>query len=149
MPKSGSVASECIHHVSRIQRMMQFYDKCRSSFEDMTFLQMQLLLYVMDNKEVTMKDLATYFKVRPASMTPLIDRLVGRGMLVRTQDTKDRRVTKVSLTEKAGESLGRIFEERAKAMEFILAFLEEEDRQALLRIMQTIESGLSAHFEKA
>lgn len=148
MSQSDSIASACIHHVSRIHRMMTFYDKCKSTFDDLTFLQMQLLLYVMENNEVSMKDLATYFKVKPASMTPLADRLVARGMLKRTQDSSDRRVTKVSLTEKAGESLMRIFEEKTKVMDFMLAFLEESDKHALLRIMRTIEEGLSHHFAK-
>lgn len=149
MSHNVSIASACMHHVSRIHRLMQFYDKCNSGFDDLTFLQMQLLLFVMEHKHSSMKDLAEHFKVKPASVTPLIDRLVARDMLVRTQDEVDRRVTNVSLTSKAEQSLMCVFEEKTKVMDFMLNFLEEKDQQSLLRIMKTIDEGLSDHFASA
>lgn len=147
MNTGNHIASACMNYMNKIHRSMQFYEKCRTSFDDLTFLQLQVLLFIMERQIVSMKELAVQFKVRPASMTPLVDRLIAKQMLVRKQDSKDRRVMNVTLSEVAQSSLIAVFHEKTKGMEFVLSFLTSDEQKSLLHIMEKIDKGLSEHFE--
>ncbi|MBE6753185.1 MAG: MarR family transcriptional regulator [Ruminococcaceae bacterium] len=52
-----------------------------------------------ENDGVTSRELAELLDIRPSSLTELLGRLEGKGLVSRTPDENDRRVVRVSLTE--------------------------------------------------
>jgi len=55
------------------------------------------------NPGVSSRELAELLDIRPSSLTELLTRLESEGLVVRTADENDRRVSRVSLTEKGTE----------------------------------------------
>jgi DNA-binding MarR family transcriptional regulator len=53
--------------------------------------------------EVSHRDLAGRLRLAPATLTPVLDALEGSGALVRARDGADRRVVRVSITERGRE----------------------------------------------
>ncbi len=70
-----------------------------------------------ENNNVSSRELAELLDIRPSSLTELLSRLESEGMVARTPDENDRRVSRVSLTDK-----GRELAEKMKA--------EHEQRKA-------------------
>jgi DNA-binding MarR family transcriptional regulator len=67
--------------------------------------QFELLCYLERHGEVTMKEITALMHVTSSAMTQLIEGLVQLKFLVRTQDTTDRRIVKVSLTKQGEKRL--------------------------------------------
>lgn len=55
------------------------------------------------NEGVSSRELAELLDIRPSSLTELLTRLESEGIVARTPDENDRRVTRVSLTDKGRE----------------------------------------------
>ncbi|MGC1401492.1 MAG: MarR family transcriptional regulator, partial [Thermodesulfobacteriota bacterium] len=72
-------------------------------------------------------------------MTPLIDRLVEDGMVVRKPDAQDRRVTKIAITPK-GRALMSAGQNRMKGtMEKIFNVFTEEELSRLSGALETLK----------
>lgn len=61
--------------------------------------EIMMLLYVRDGLKAS--DVARSVNYPPTSFTPVIDKLVNKGMITRENDTHDRRAISIQLTEKA------------------------------------------------
>jgi DNA-binding MarR family transcriptional regulator len=83
---------------------------------DLTFGQWRALVIVgEDAGGATVSEIATRLGAEISPVSRLVSRLVGRGLLLTAKDARDRRVTRVSLTE-AGRELRETVLERRRAM---------------------------------
>ena len=64
--------------------------------------QTQMIHAIYNREQVTLTELARMQKVSPPSASTMVDRLVEKGVLIRKQDTRDRR--KVSIRVSPGVS---------------------------------------------
>src|SRR5580658_890894 len=64
---------------------------------DMSLTQLRVLAILRDH-EPTMAQLATHLGLERSSVSGLVDRAVGRGLVRRDTSTDDRRAVRVSLT---------------------------------------------------
>ncbi|MBW7864294.1 MAG: MarR family transcriptional regulator [Candidatus Hydrogenedens sp.] len=71
---------------------------------EITFSQMRALHFIKSRGGTTIKQIAEDSDVSPASASAMVDRLVDMGMVVREQDTEDRRAVNVSLSERGRET---------------------------------------------
>ncbi|MHB9019730.1 MAG: MarR family winged helix-turn-helix transcriptional regulator [Minisyncoccota bacterium] len=76
------------------------HEKFRNKDFKQSPLQIMTLKFIEIKGDPTMKDLAKFLFITPPSATSLMDNLVGRGMIERIMDEKDRRVLRLVLTEK-------------------------------------------------
>lgn len=60
------------------------------------------------NSGVTSRELAELLDIRPSSLTELLNRLEGDGLISRSPDESDRRVSRVFLTEKGQEQADKM-----------------------------------------
>jgi DNA-binding MarR family transcriptional regulator len=67
---------------------------------------LRALRLLRDLGTVPIGHLGAALQVRPSSATSLADRLEGAGLVERSADPSDRRVTLLSLTERAADALG-------------------------------------------
>lgn len=75
---------------------------------DITYEMMQLLLVLWRGHEVNQQEIANLLIKNKASITPLIDNLSKRKLVVRTEDPSDRRNKIIALT-KAGREFMEAF----------------------------------------
>lgn len=73
----------------------------------MPFSHIQILCMLSD-REMTISEISTCLGIAKPNITPLLDTLHGRGLLVRSRSEKDRRVVHVRLLPDGMELAGRI-----------------------------------------
>lgn len=84
--------------------MRQFISRIIKEGEyDITYEMMQLLLVLWRGHEVNQQEIANLLIKNKASITPLIDNLSKRKLVVRTEDPSDRRNKIIALTRAGRE----------------------------------------------
>jgi DNA-binding MarR family transcriptional regulator len=100
--------------------------------------QKHTLMWLGWDGRLTMGEIAQRGNVTEKTITGVVDRLEAAGLVQRVRDEKDRRVVHVELTaqgRKAFEEIRAFM--RAKFRGF-LGLLDDEDRQALVRILEKL-----------
>lgn len=87
----------------------------------------------------TPKSVGTYLEMSRAAITALLDRLENRGLLARSGNPHDRRVTHLRLTPGGDAVVGRIREAYARAIE---ASVSLELREAFLQGCRLLSAEL-------
>ena len=70
---------------------------------ELSFAQYQLLFGLAGHCELSTSQLATAADLAPATVTQMLDGLVGMGLVERTRSERDRRVVTCALTERGRE----------------------------------------------
>ena len=81
----------------------------------------------------------------PGSISIAVDRLVRKGLVVRKEQTDDRRVRRVELTRKGRALIAATFREHAAAMENVVKVLSKKDRTTLLRFLKKLGKHAGEH----
>ncbi|WP_109696821.1 MarR family winged helix-turn-helix transcriptional regulator [Chitinophaga deserti] len=120
--------------------MRQFIQKkIREGNYDITYEMMQLLLVLWRGHEVNQQEIANLLIKNKASITPLIDNLSKRKLVVRTEDPSDRRNKIIALT-KAGREYMEAFtpalDDFFRRIETDISLPEMEQVSALLHKMR-------------
>jgi len=108
---------------------------CSSSFMDVAILHAAI-----EKDNPSMKDIADMLRISGPSATVIIDRLVEKGELVRTEDKDDRRVVRVGITEAGKKILKNGMRDSVSGMDKLLAVLNEKERHAFDRLITKIIS---------
>jgi DNA-binding MarR family transcriptional regulator len=89
-----------------LRRFLHFSEDAAKS-AGLTPQQHQALLAIRAAKgtAISIGDLAEYLVIQPHSASELADRLVALGLVIRKPDVKDRRMTKLRLTQAAEDAL--------------------------------------------
>lgn len=85
------------------------------------------LKFIADTGKPTMKDLADNFGITPPSATAMIEPLVANRFLVRDNDAHDRRIVRLSITDKGKKVLEKNIQIARAGMRDILSKMEEEE----------------------
>ena len=95
---------------------------------NVTLPQLKVLgLLVGREQPVSGRELAGLLGVRPSAVTPLVDRLVEHGYVRRREDERDRRITRLLVTEAGVELLRRMMAGRMEIMADLLRRLTAEE----------------------
>ncbi len=104
-----------------------------------SFLQLEILNYIKENKKISMKKIANFLSITPPSATSLIDKLVKVGVLARFFDEKDRRAVLVSITPKGEAVLKKELKKFSTQMQEVLMKLNNKEQKNLIEIFQKIQ----------
>lgn len=96
--------------------------------------QIEILRYVVENKQPLMKDVADYLNITPPSATALIDSLVSQGYLKRIPDKNDRRIVKLAETSKGKKTLDDGMRMMKKGMKETFSKLSKKEINSLIAI---------------
>ena len=96
-------------------------DKC----DEISFLNVRTLLFVQENTEPTMKDIADFLAITPPSATSLIDHYVKLGQLERILDKNDRRIVRLKITSQGKQILKNGFKNMMVVFKDILSNLDK------------------------
>lgn len=103
----------------------------------------KLLSLLSENENVTSRELAELLDVRPSSLSEMLTRLENEGLVTRSADDADKRVSRVSLTDGGKSLLSEVNAERESEAEKITAcFTDEEAEQ-----FSALCAKLSAHLD--
>ncbi len=88
-----------------------------------------------------MADLAQRLEVVPRAVTTLVDGLEANGKVRRVPDPANRRVIRIELTDDGRTALRELRAARRSAAEEILAPLDDQQREALGELLDTLVDG--------
>jgi len=126
-----------IFDVGRLIRQKMFLDKC---FTDLCHSEIEALMFLKDSGTSTMKAIADHLRIKPSSVTPIIDRLFKKGILKRIADKKDRRVTYIALTKNGLKEIDRKHKQIHKNIKKVFIKLSEKNKQDLIKILKKIHA---------
>ena len=105
----------------------------------LTAPQLSAITRLMARGEMTLGELAAAEGVRPPTITRLVQRLEGLGLVVRRPDPRDARVQRIAHTGRVAGVLEAGRKARVEAFGDQLAALSKRDRDALGRAIGILE----------
>jgi DNA-binding MarR family transcriptional regulator len=105
---------------------------------NLTIPQLKSLFYVSRHGRMNLSGLASGIRVTPANVTGIVDRLVEQGLLTRTPDPDDRRVSWLSVTDRGKTLINDLREGRVQEMRRILDKLTEEELAIVARSFELV-----------
>lgn len=100
---SGSRAPRLIFLLSKAERSVRRWIDARGSSSGMTAAKGGALMYLRQNPAATMSELTAALHASPAGASGLLARMESAGLVARTPDESDQRITRVSLTNRGTE----------------------------------------------
>ena len=107
------------------------------AFEDFDYSlpQMATLLFLDEQGELTIKQVAEALGRSVSATSRLLDQLVTRGMIHRREDERDRRAKLVAITEQGRALIATLEQRRAEAQLSVMDYLSAEERVTVTRGM--------------
>ena len=98
--------------------------------------QQRILLILRENRGMTQRELTEHLGIQPGSASEVIGKLEASGLIRRTPSRADRRTTDVRLTAEGEAAAEEAYERRKQRHQRMFACLSEEEKQALLRLLE-------------
>jgi DNA-binding MarR family transcriptional regulator len=105
-------------------------------------LDFQTLRYIDANPESQGADIARAFGVAPTTQQSVLDRLIRKGLIVRSQHPSNRRARLHSLTPAGKDLRQAIHRQDMTNMKTMLAPLNTEEQTDILRLLEKVVVGL-------
>lgn len=116
---------------------------------ELTFAQVRALFQVGVHQAVSVSELAKLLGVGKPTASILVQQLVERGLVTRTEHETDRRRTVVRLTEKGTEVGAGRRSEREKQWQGWLSHLSDEELSGFARGMSALQQVVRAEAQSA
>lgn len=101
---SGARPPRLIFLLSSAERTVRRWIEARGSAFGMTAAKGGVLMYLRQKPTATMSELTSALRASPAGASGLVARMESAGLVARTPDESDQRVTRVSLTDRGTEA---------------------------------------------
>ena len=124
-----------IFNISRLIRQRLFLDRC---FCDLSHSEIEVLMFLKENGTSTMKNISDYLRIKPSSVTPVVDKLFKKKILKRVADKKDRRITYIALTESGLKEIHKKHQQIHKDIKKIFGELNEKNKKDLIKIINKL-----------
>ena len=111
---------------------------------DVTIAQIKALMYIAREGPTIISDVADAFGVGRPAASVLVDHLVERRLVERSEDPEDRRRTIVRLSTRGEELVTQFHEAGRERMRKCLSQLAEEDLSALVRGLRALAAVVGA-----
>lgn len=124
-----------------MERMMKMVEKStKRSFEDpgVTMLQVQTLDYVKNNPDTSARDLSNQLYLSASSTSQLLDRLGEQKCITKKNDSGDRRLLQVNLTEKGSKFLEKMKKKHLNVIKDITKFMSVEEMKTIIEIHNNV-----------
>src|SRR4051794_8037402 len=113
---------------------------------DLTMTQMKTLSMLDDCvEEVSVKELSERLVLSLPATSRTVDGLLRRGLLSRHEDTEDRRIKRVRLTDEGRDVVHRIVTARLQGLEAFAASLSDEQRAGLMAALSDLPISKKDH----
>lgn len=89
-----------------------------------------------------MSEIAAYLRSSLSSATSMIERLVNKQLVARTQDPADRRVVSCRLTPLGQEQMDRFWRMGRKKIEQVSGMLSHEELETVVHAMEVLLAAM-------
>ncbi|MGB9883137.1 MAG: MarR family winged helix-turn-helix transcriptional regulator [Microgenomates group bacterium] len=127
------------------EKIFAVYRKMKQGFNSLkkiniTMIQLHALIFIKENKNCQLTDLAKSFSITLPTANSLIEKLVNLKLVSRKNDKDDRRIIHLFLTDKGIKTLKKIENERVNCFSSVISKLNNEEKKQLLKILEKITS---------
>ncbi|MBI4318036.1 MAG: MarR family transcriptional regulator [Chloroflexi bacterium] len=122
----------------RLMRNLECCDRILVASCELTAAQAYSLLALGERGEVTMNELAAEMRLHSTTMTRMVDSLIEKGLAERKQDPEDRRVVRVSLSERGQETVEALQDCKRRFFAAAFAGLSDDERGAILKALRRL-----------
>ena len=140
--------SDSVVRIERLLRHVAFIIKKRGrdilSDFDITTPQFLALVVLKDRPGITMGELCERLYLACSTATDLIDRMEKNGYLERNRDPDDRRVIRLSITEKGQNIIDQQNNARRRYVDSILKQLTQEEIDQLAQALEKLDALMVA-----
>lgn len=140
--------TDLIDAIFKLSRFMRESIICNNDLTHLSMLQLQTLVFLKKHEDSQMSEVANEFNIELPSATSLINKLVKAAFVIRKADIKDRRLVRVSLTQKGKRLLTEAMDEKTKRISQNLKALTAKEKKDLLRITQKMVMHMEGEYEK-
>lgn len=127
-----------------VARLLRTYADQRARQFGISRAQWVVLMRLDRSEGLKQSELAEILDLAPISLTRLLDRLADNGLIERRPDPNDRRANRLYLTPAARPLLGRLAALGNDMMEEVLAGLDGNARERLLKDLLHVKDNLRA-----
>jgi len=107
--------------------------------------QLKSLFFISNRGQTNLGSLAAALKVTPTNTTGIVERLVKRGLISRTENPEDRRFLVLKTTTRGEQLVSELRQRRSERMREILGRLNDSDitrlKTALKSLVVAIETA--------
>lgn len=104
----------------------------------LTRAQMGIMTILVQEGPMSLKELAAKLTMSSSAATQLVDGLSAETLLIRTEDSRDRRKVRVSLTAKGKRRLEQAHKKRTALFTSVLADLSDAELKTLVELQRKI-----------
>ncbi len=136
--------NELIETIFKVGRLMKSEMSYTHDVTHLSVLQIQTLFFLKHDKDknISMTDIAGYFRIELPSATSLVNKLITQKLVERHADKNDRRLVLIALTPEGKTMLEHAMCERRKKLEKVLSYLSEKEKSDLSSIFKTLYNKL-------
>lgn len=108
-----------------------------------TIPQARVIAEVFANKSVSIKQLSTKLKMTQSTVSDIVERLTSRGLLVKTQNPKDKRSVEISLSSELSEGIiANISEISNRSISEVLSLLTPDEQETVAKGMELLVAAV-------
>lgn len=136
--KTLMLDKQLMHAHLKLLQFVRSEMKPGTNIKNLTLVQLNALIFLKEHDSAQISEISNYFDIAIPTATVLVDRLSSIKLVRREPDMEDRRVTRVSLTNKGEILLQKAMREREKILKKMLSRLTMKDKEDFLRIIKNI-----------
>jgi MarR family transcriptional regulator for hemolysin len=127
-----------VHDVARqltavLDRRLSHYGLTRSHW--------RAVIYIWRTPGISQTELSEILDLSRMGVTGLIDRMESKGLVLRRDDAKDRRVKRIYLTESTTALVPLITKLGSECIDEFLTGIDESDREVLANLLLKVKSN--------
>lgn len=100
--------------------------------------QLSTLMHLQHHGACGVTDIGEHLGVTSAAASQMIDRMVQQGLLERTEDTNDRRVKQISVTEKSRQLIEKSIAARQRWMADLTSLLSPQEQEQVIQVLSLL-----------
>jgi DNA-binding MarR family transcriptional regulator len=93
--------------------------------------------------DMTVSELSNRLFLAPSTITDLIDRMEKNEHVIRTRDTKDRRIVKIKAMDKGKVLIDEVIGRRCEYVDSLLKEVDEVDKEKLINYLEILNGDNS------
>ena len=115
------------------------------SVKNLTIAQADTMMAIHQVGDISITELSKLLGVSSPSVSTMVDRMVEKKLLVRTQDTKDRRRVTISLSSETKQQIRLVEESVLKMFKNLIKAVGEDIGELWCKVLLAVESALDEH----
>ena len=122
-----------------VRRIMRTALSKNQKLDPSSWLRIETMKFIAENKQSKMKDVAEYLSITAPSATSLVNGLVKNGLVAGRTDLYDRRASRLVLTPKGKRELKRTIARGLKIFCGLFSVLTKSELEGFTRALKRIK----------